>query len=174
MPVSFLEKMTNRSYKEITDFLYDCPEYSLSEDETGVRLHLPIERRTIILRDIPDDVTEQELRELIPEWEIISLRKEVANNWFIQFASEEITLQAISHLQQATLRGEMIKARVKSEFYKKELLKQVNACKPARKLSSEALPFISTDHKLSSEAAPFCPAMGSVAWGSIGLPTGLE
>ena len=174
MPVSYLEKVINRSYKELVEFLSDCPSYSLNEDETGVRIHLPIERRTIILRDIPDDVTEQELRELIPEREIISLRKEVANSWFLQFATEEITLQVISQLQQTTLRGEMIKARVKSEFYKKELLKQVNACKPRRKLSSEAVPFISTDRKLSSEAIPFCPTVGSVAWGSIGLPTGME
>ena len=174
MSISYLEKAINRSYKEIVDFLYDCPEYSLNEDETGVRIHLPIERRTIILRDIPDDVTEQELRDLIPDWEILSLRKEVANNWFLQFASEDITIQAISHLQQTTFRGEMIKARVKGEFYKKELLKQVNSCKPARKLSSEAPPFINSDHKLSSEATPFCPAVGSIAWGSVGLSTGAE
>lgn len=174
MSVSYLTEVIARPRSEIVDFLQACPAYSLSEDETRVRLNLSIERKTIILRDIPEDATEQELREVVPEWEILNIRKEVANNWFLQFATEEIALQAIACLQKATFRGEPIKARVKSEFYKKELLKQVMTCKPKRRLSTDALPFVSSDHKLSSDATPFCPSTGSIAWGSIGLPNGME
>lgn len=161
MPLSFLlnQPSLQDSSSQLIELLNACPEYSLSQDNSMVRLAIPVERRTVILRDIPEQATEEDVARLVQD-PTVTIKKEVANSWFLQYPNEEKAMKAISVLQTSSLLGEPVKARMKSEFYKKELMKQVNACQVPR--------------KLSSAASPFTPEGGFTSWGSIGLPNGLE
>lgn len=161
MPLTFLlsQPSLRDSSVQLIELLNACPEYSLSEDNTMVRLVIPIERRTVILRDVPEQATEEDMARLVKDPTVV-IKKEVANSWFLQYPNEEKAMKAIPVLQASSILGEPVKARIKSEFYKKELLKQVNACQVPR--------------KLSSAASPFTPEGGFTSWGSIGLPNGLE
>ena len=164
------------SLEEIQKAVKASDKLQLSSDETGVRLILPVERKTIILREVPEDVTEAEIRDLIPDIAIVQLRKEVDSIWFLVFDSESTTLQALRRLQSQTLRSHPIKARVKSEFYKKELQRRLDSLSPPRKLSADAAPFevAHTPSALRSGAEPFLMPELTIRWGCFGLPNGTE
>ena len=141
----------NTNIHELIEVISTIQSLSLSEDQHQVRLNLPIERKTLIIRDTPEDISEETLKSFLST-PPVSIRKELGNIWFVTFESEAIAMESLRELQLQHL-----KVRVKSEFYKKELLHRLAPYQP------EEPP----KRKLSSAAIPFTPAAG--LWGAFGL-----
>ena len=164
------------SLEEIQKAIKANDKLQLSSDESSVRLIIPVERKTIILREVPEEATETEIRNLLPDIPITLLRKEVDSIWFLVFNSESAALQALNQLQSQSLHSHPLKARVKSEFYKKELQRRLDSLSPPRKLSADAVPFETTrpPSTLNSSAKPFLMPELTIRWGCFGLPNGTE
>lgn len=146
------------SATEVIDSISSIKQLDLSDDRHHTRLSIPIERRTVIIRDSPSDTTEEDIMKLVGEYHTTSLKKEVGDTWFLTLDNEQSALGCLKHLQSQKIGDDFIKARIKSEFYKKELLHQLT---PYRE---EETP----KRKLSSAATPFTPD-ASFMWGRIGL-----
>ena len=154
LPVSYLT--SQKSIKDygldestIVDIIKSIDTLSIAPDNSGVRISLPVARKTIILRDIPEDTSESTIRSLLPGFEIECIKKEVANSWFITFDSEDSAVRACELIQGQSLSNRPIKARVKSEFYMKVFMKRLQSVMtttrtetPTRKLSVNAKPFV--------------------------------
>ena len=170
MPVAYLlalpsfRSLTMR-IEDIINAAVESTVLDVSSDKTAIRFAIPVERKTIIIRDTPEDVTEEEVRSIMEGFPISALKKEVGSSWFITFPDEATALAALNHLDSQSLHNQPVKARVKSEFYHKALtnrMKEYKESLPKRKLSSTAAPF----------TMPDVPT--SFAWGGIGLPNGCE
>eukprot|EP00756_Hemistasia_phaeocysticola_P030249 Hpha_TRINITY_DN16279_c6_g3::TRINITY_DN16279_c6_g3_i1::g.11889::m.11889/K18763/LARP4; la-related protein 4 len=74
----------------------------------------PPQRTTVVLRDVPEDVPEEEVKGVfsIPPKEV---RREIAQTVFCTFDTEEDCLTAFLSLPSATLRGQPVRGRIKSE-----------------------------------------------------------
>ena len=96
---------------------FSSPNHSLSQ----------LERKTIILREIPKDVPEEEIKKIFEGLgEIQSIRSDVGDTWyfslffslffrFVTLESETVAIHAVQELQNRTFRDQHIKARLKSE-----------------------------------------------------------
>jgi hypothetical protein len=96
-------------------------ELSLDETKTMVKPLLKTKRDTIILREIPDDATEADIRELLkagPKGDAItSLSAEVNQTWFVKMETEEACQDTAWWLRSQKFRGEPVKVAIKSEHY---------------------------------------------------------
>ena len=80
----------------------------------------PASRSTLILRDIPSNAPESEVREIFAFDSckaISSLRSDIGDTWFVLFENEDDAKDTLADLknQKRTFRGQPIKGRVKSE-----------------------------------------------------------
>lgn len=87
---------------------------------TYIRSAFPLDQRTtIILREVAEETTEEDIRELFGTFSssISSLRPDISNTWFISFADEDTTTDAFFFIRSGKkmLKGQPIQARVKSE-----------------------------------------------------------
>jgi hypothetical protein len=77
-----------------------------------------LQRNTIILRDIPADVTEEEIKNMF-KGELLEfledLKPEIADTYFIKFRDEESALKAFKLVKSQTFRGKPIQGRMKAE-----------------------------------------------------------
>lgn len=170
MPIAYLLALP--SFQSLTACVDDIVNAALestvldvSSDKTSIRFAIPVERKTIIIRDTPKDVKEEDVRSILEGFPITGLKQEVGSSWFITFPDEATALAALSYLHSQRLHDQPVKARVKSEFYRKALASRM-------KEYEESLP----KRKLSAAAAPFTMPESSTgfAWGGIGLPNGCE
>ncbi|KAK8802374.1 hypothetical protein WA588_005345, partial [Blastocystis sp. NMH] len=159
MPISFLVSQpplcdSDVDIRSLIEFLASCPEYALSSDSSLVRLAIPMNRHTIILRDVPEEATKEDILHLVDN-PAVNLRKEVDSIWFVDYPTESSALEAIDRLQNSTLLGSPVRARVKGAMYMKELYKQLNSRTPDRRLSTDAAAFVPelVSKKISSDAA---------------------
>ena len=116
MSLSSISK-TGISRSELIDVIRTIPTLSLSPTLTGVRVSIPVARKTVILRDLPADTTEDMVRSLFEGVTIESIKEEISNSWFVTFSTEEEALSSLNSLQTRTFAGAPIKARMKSEYY---------------------------------------------------------
>lgn len=77
-------------------------------------------RSTIILRDIPTEASEEEVREVFsfPDCKpLLSVRSDIGNTWFVVMETEEDAKDTVIALRvnKRTFRGAAVKARVKTE-----------------------------------------------------------
>jgi len=75
-------------------------------------------RTTLILRNIPSDAAETEVRALITgdKWpKIVSLRSDVGDNWFVSFETEEHTKTALAMAKDKKFKDKSISCAIKSE-----------------------------------------------------------
>merc|ERR1719230_1695784 len=86
-----------------------------------VRPLLKSKRNVVILRDIPSDVTEHDIRELFvgaPHAEmIVSVKPEVNNTWFVKFKLDEGTQDVVLWLRGQKFQGKAVNASIKSEHF---------------------------------------------------------
>jgi hypothetical protein len=96
-------------------------ELSLDETKMMVKPLLKSKRDTIILRDIPDDVTEADIRELVgagPKGDAITtVTAEVNQTWFVKMETEEACQDIAWWLRSQKFRGAQVKVAIKSEHY---------------------------------------------------------
>eukprot|EP00299_Pterocystis_sp_00344_P008878 c3547_g1_i1.p1 GENE.c3547_g1_i1~~c3547_g1_i1.p1 ORF type:complete len:460 (-),score=69.63 c3547_g1_i1:198-1577(-) len=92
---------------------------TVNDDKTMVRPVIKIERKTLIIRDLPANAETQEVQAIFSEFTgenaPTEVRSEVGGNWFVSFSSEERCVQAHSSLDAKRFRDQPIRARIKSE-----------------------------------------------------------
>jgi la-related protein 4 len=97
-------------------------ELKVNGDSTLVRPLTTSTRTTIVLRDIPSDVPEEEIKTIFPEnASIKNMKPDIGNTWFITFETEEQCQAAFEHCREKEFRGSEVKARIKSESVSKTL-----------------------------------------------------
>eukprot|EP00301_Raphidiophrys_heterophryoidea_P004812 c12066_g1_i1.p1 GENE.c12066_g1_i1~~c12066_g1_i1.p1 ORF type:complete len:494 (-),score=83.47 c12066_g1_i1:323-1804(-) len=127
----------------------------VSEDGKMIKPNFKLERKTLILRDIPSDTDQKEVEEiflhLTGDNKPTEIKSEVGNNWFVTFATEEKCVSAHLSLMGKKFRDQPIRARVKTE----SLLKGIGY-QPAPIATPVAYPVYSQDGQVGYQyyAAP--------------------
>jgi hypothetical protein len=104
----------------VRESLAESSVVTLVDDRIRVNAKPTGQRSTIILREIPSDATEEEIREIF-NYEgcrpIQSLHPDIENTWFVYMESEDDVKDTVLDLQlkKRLFRGEKVKVRVKSE-----------------------------------------------------------
>lgn len=91
----------------------------VSADGKSIKPNIKLERKTLILRDIPSDTDVEEVRKIfshLPEGDApTELKSELGENWFVTFETEDKCVAAHVSLVGKTFQGKPVRARVKSE-----------------------------------------------------------
>merc|ERR1719183_1464753 len=86
-----------------------------------VRPLLKSKRNVIILRDMPDNTTEENVKEIFaggPYAEkLASVKPEVNNTWFVKFNLDEGTQDVVLWLRSQQFQGRPVNASIKSEHF---------------------------------------------------------
>lgn len=90
-------------------------------DKANIRPILKSKRNVIILRDIPDGTTEEQVRGIFvggphPD-KITSVKPEVNNTWFVKFDLNEGTQDVVLWLKTQEFNGAKVNAAIKSEHF---------------------------------------------------------
>eukprot|EP01122_Echinamoeba_exundans_P008740 TRINITY_DN2959_c0_g1_i1.p1 TRINITY_DN2959_c0_g1~~TRINITY_DN2959_c0_g1_i1.p1 ORF type:complete len:662 (+),score=200.86 TRINITY_DN2959_c0_g1_i1:143-2128(+) len=124
LPLSFVYELPY--FKQLTtdtaailDALKSSSKVVLDLAASLVRPNFKLQRNTIILRDIPSEYTDKEVRGLFDDEKITSqitdVKKDIENTWFVTLASEDVTMDAFLHVRQKKINGNPVQGRVKSE-----------------------------------------------------------
>mmetsp|Transcript_40950 Transcript_40950/g.117633 ORF Transcript_40950/g.117633 Transcript_40950/m.117633 type:complete len:518 (-) Transcript_40950:75-1628(-) len=93
----------------------------IDEKRTMVRPMLKSRRNVVILRDLPEGTTEEDIRALVagaPHAERLdSLKPEVNNTWFLKFKLDEGTQDVVLWLRSQRIKGAPVNAAIKSEHF---------------------------------------------------------
>mmetsp|Transcript_33199 Transcript_33199/g.50159 ORF Transcript_33199/g.50159 Transcript_33199/m.50159 type:complete len:520 (+) Transcript_33199:275-1834(+) len=93
----------------------------VDEDNMMVRPLIKQRRDTIILRDLPQDVTEEELKQLFQpskQFEkLVGIKPDVNHTAYITFDSDEAAQDVALWLRSQKLRGEQVKCAMKSDHF---------------------------------------------------------
>lgn len=94
---------------------------SLLVIENIVRPNVKAEQHTIILRDVEESVTEEEIIQEIFEKSccpsLLTCRSEMNNTWFVTFSSESDARLALDKIKNLSLAGKPVRARLKTESF---------------------------------------------------------
>lgn len=111
---------------DILEALKDSEVVVVDQESNRVRPAITFERKTIILRDVPKETTEEEIRSLFKGMgEVESAKMEFEGTWFVVMDSEKSAVAALELLRQRTLHDQAVKARLKNESYLKNLIKEL-------------------------------------------------
>merc|ERR1712110_717356 len=106
----------------IVESLEDSDQVEVSADGQMIKLKEAPKRAKLILRDLPTETTEQELKELFSQVNMTpSIQSAVNDCWFVSFESEEAASTAFDFLKSQTLHGKQIRARFKSEPVRRDV-----------------------------------------------------
>lgn len=128
MPISFLVSQpplcdSDVDIRSLIEFLASCPEYALSSDSSLVRLAIPMNRHTIILRDVPEEARPRKtsfISSIIPQ--STYERKWIASgSWTIRPSPRLLKPSTVFRTPRC---WDPLSARVKGARYMKELYKQ--------------------------------------------------
>ena len=152
LPVSLLLNLISTSLPSLSvDTVIEAVQGSdkvVVDGETKmIRPAIPVERKTIILRDVADDVTEDDIRQLFEGvGSVESIKPPVGNNWyslrliimtrFIVMNSEAEALSALKTLRSKTLKDMAVHARIKNESRIMTINRMINALRESMPESS--------------------------------------
>ncbi|KAM7454966.1 hypothetical protein BLSTO_04278 [Blastocystis sp. subtype 1] len=142
LPVSLLLNLISTSLPSLSvDTVIEAVQGSdkvVVDGETKmIRPAIPVERKTIILRDVADDVTEDDIRQLFEGvGSVESIKPPVGNNWFIVMTSEAEALSALKTLRSKTLKDMAVHARIKNESRIMTINRMINALRESMPESS--------------------------------------
>ncbi|CAK9089319.1 unnamed protein product [Durusdinium trenchii] len=92
----------------------------VDDQRTMVRPVFKSKRHIVILRDLPDGTTEEEILSLFstgPYAEnVVSVKPEVNNTWFVKFV-DEVAPEVVLWLRSQTFKGKPVNAAIKSEHF---------------------------------------------------------
>jgi len=93
----------------------------LDEGRTMVRPMLKSKRNVVIIRDIVEGATEDEIRNIFSDspysGKISSIKAEVNNTWFVKFDLDDGTQDVVLWLRSQKFKGQSINAAIKSEHF---------------------------------------------------------
>mmetsp|Transcript_9227 Transcript_9227/g.17493 ORF Transcript_9227/g.17493 Transcript_9227/m.17493 type:complete len:519 (-) Transcript_9227:229-1785(-) len=116
----------------------------IDDHQSMVRPLLKSKRNVVILRDIPSDATEHDIRELFvgaPHAElIVSVKPEVNNTWFVKFKLDEGTQDVVLWLRSQKFRGQPVNAAIKSEHFLRSFFPLQLAGPPMPPMGYQGLP----------------------------------
>jgi len=74
-------------------------------------------RNTLIIRDIPSQTPEEEVKAIFANTEIkvIETKSDIGDNWYVTFDSDEEALRALEKMKELTFNEKPLKARVKTD-----------------------------------------------------------
>lgn len=143
VPVSLVVSYLYPSFPTITvsdimEAVQSSDKVSVDADAQMIRPSISVERKTIILRDVPEGTTEEEIRGLFTDLGTIeSVKPSLANNWFflstsltsrfVVMDSESTAVSALKSLQTKEFKDSKIHARIKNESVLLSLSRQVAA-----------------------------------------------
>ncbi|KAI6178460.1 HTH La-type RNA-binding domain-containing protein [Aphelenchoides besseyi] len=104
----------SNDYELIVNVLRESAQVQV--DETGEKVRPVTRRCTIILREIPEDADENEVKGMFDGLEYQTLSYGLNNSWYVTFATEEETQKAFLHLQNVgkTFNNKPVYARIKT------------------------------------------------------------
>mmetsp|Transcript_3996 Transcript_3996/g.9299 ORF Transcript_3996/g.9299 Transcript_3996/m.9299 type:complete len:523 (+) Transcript_3996:169-1737(+) len=141
----------------------------VDEESMMIRPLLKPRRNTLILHDLPEDVTEEELRELFatgPEDEALtSVKLDVNHTAFAAFKNDEAAQTVALWLRSAKLRDAAIKCAVKSEHVMRSFF-------PAVPTSATMQPYMAVPQQMMW-GSPWI-AVSPEVWEAGGWPQGAE
>jgi hypothetical protein len=111
-------KLLSSDLSVIREALRSSRLVELDADESRVKPRGRPQRNTIILREMPADTQEAEVRALFSGADgpaVSQVRAEVGDNWFVVLESETAALEALNWLRGQMFRGEAVRARMKTE-----------------------------------------------------------
>lgn len=108
---------------------------TLNEKEDFLLPKIPHHRTTLILRDLPEDATPEEVKELLMNKEcgrVKEIHPDVNKTWFVTFANEEECVKTALWVQtKAKFRGQNVRCRIKSEHNQKSFFNAQRFVPPA-------------------------------------------
>lgn len=126
----------NITVSDIMEAVQSSDKVSVDADTQMIRPNVSVERKTIILRDVPEGTTEEEIRALFAGLGAIeSVKPSIASNWFsflspltcrfVVMDSEPTAVSALKSLQSKEFKGSKLHARIKNESVLLSLSRQV-------------------------------------------------
>ncbi|KAF2068619.1 hypothetical protein CYY_010056 [Polysphondylium violaceum] len=106
----------------------------LDENKTHIKPAFKLQRNIIILRDILSETPVDEIKAIFASTNknIVNLRSEIGNNWFITFENEQDALEAHDIVIKQTFKDKQIKARIKTESLIKNPIPTTTTTTPTR------------------------------------------
>lgn len=134
----FYPSIPTVSIADIINAVEDSEKVVVDANMEMIRPNIKVERKTIILRDIPENTTEEELRSLFTDLGTIeSINPSIANNWykfisivilrFVVMDSEKSAQEALKGIQNKPFKETVIHARIKNESVLLAINRQINA-----------------------------------------------
>ncbi|KNB46086.1 hypothetical protein JH06_2640 [Blastocystis sp. subtype 4] len=124
----FYPSIPTVSIADIINAVKDSEKVVVDANMEMIRPNIKVERKTIILRDIPENTTEEELRSLFTDLGTIeSINPSIANNWFVVMDSEKSAQEALKGIQNKPFKETVIHARIKNESVLLAINRQINA-----------------------------------------------
>lgn len=124
----------NADEKMVVEAMKKSKTVSTNGERTMLRPNVKVERKTIIIRDLPADADEKEVRNVFAEsgdGSPVDIRSEFGGNWFVTFSSEEHCVAAHNSLDSKKFRDQPIHARIKSETLMKNFYQPMTQSFPA-------------------------------------------
>lgn len=93
----------------------------IDDDRRMVKPMLKAKRNIVILRDVPEGATEENIREILSgaprEEQLVHVRPDVNNTWFLKFNIDEGIEDVVLWVRSKHIKGRPVNASVKSEHF---------------------------------------------------------
>eukprot|EP01105_Mastigella_eilhardi_P024560 TRINITY_DN643_c1_g3_i1.p1 TRINITY_DN643_c1_g3~~TRINITY_DN643_c1_g3_i1.p1 ORF type:complete len:514 (+),score=136.90 TRINITY_DN643_c1_g3_i1:17-1558(+) len=102
-------------------------------------VQLPVckpKRDTIIMREVPSGVTDEDIKKLFEGANVVSIKSDINNTWFVTLPDEDQTLDAISKVRAKTIAGAKVKACIKAQNVKPLSVPTVKSPSPSQQSPS--------------------------------------
>lgn len=106
------------SQELVTSVLKDCDNVIVDDAGQRVRPNISLQRTTLILRDIPEDVTKEDILDIFADPQarkVKDAKPDIGNIWYVTFETEDDTVKMLFFIRSKTLRGKPLAGRIKSE-----------------------------------------------------------
>jgi len=135
----------------------------IDDANTMVRPLLKSKRNVVILRDIPEHTTEEEIRGIFNESpyssKIANIKAEVNNAWFVKFDLDEGTQEVVLWLRSQQFKGKTVNASIKSEHFLRSFIPAQQAVAPSIDRSPGPMAGIPPFMPGGKPGLPFVPPM---------------
>lgn len=111
----------NASHEEVAAAAVRSKRLGIDDKQTMVRPVLKSKRNVVILREIPEGTTQEDIMQLLQQGphaeHIVSAKPEVNNTWFVKFNLDDGTQDVVLWLRSQRLKDQPVNAAIKSEHF---------------------------------------------------------
>lgn len=132
-------KQLTDSVELLVESILDSTVVVLNETKDAIKPNVKSERNTIILREIPSATKPEDVQAIFDGCgEVLSVRSDVGDTWFVTLASEDEAVKTLLALRNKTFNDAPIKARLKSENVLKSFYPATSSHEPAAAATTAA------------------------------------